>query len=73
LFVSLNQPSEEWFEVYCFLGASVVDGRQQYLVQWAGYGPEHNSWHLASELRKDLGDRAFASFILSMPERPVFF
>jgi len=63
LFVYLDQPiEEEYFEVHSFLEAA----------KWVGYGPEENSWHLETELRKDLGDSAFDTFVDSMPNKPVF-
>jgi hypothetical protein len=27
-------------------------GKRQYLIKWAGYGPEHNSWEPESEIRR---------------------
>ena len=38
-----------------FLVEEIIDSRQrrhswQYLVRWAGYGPEHNKWLLGHEL-----------------------
>jgi hypothetical protein len=40
---------EEW-EVEAILGKRERYNKPEYLVQWRGFGPEHNSWEPASNL-----------------------
>ena len=40
----LDEQGEEAYEVEKILDSQYQQGRLQYLVQWKGYRPEHNTW-----------------------------
>ncbi|KAJ9515331.1 hypothetical protein QJQ45_006595 [Haematococcus lacustris] len=44
----------QWFLVERILKHRTVKGRVEYLVRWAGYGPEHDLWEPAKNISKDL-------------------
>jgi hypothetical protein len=41
---TIDEEGEEVYEVERILDKRVQRGRQEYLVSWKGFGPEHNSW-----------------------------
>ena len=46
----LADNGEPEYEVECVLDSRMHYRKLQYLVQWKGYGPEHNSWEPADNL-----------------------
>jgi len=55
-------PEEELFTLERFLATRHNGIRQQYLVRWKNYSPEHDSWHDGPKLKKGLDD-----FVRAMP------
>ncbi|GHJ90317.1 hypothetical protein NliqN6_6719 [Naganishia liquefaciens] len=41
-----DDDEDEEYEIEDILGHELKNGQYRYLVSWAGYGPEHNSWTL---------------------------
>lgn len=59
---------EEEYEVDRILDSKYAGRGLRYLVAWKGYGPEHNSWEPASNLRNSLD--IVAEFHTTHPDAP---
>ena len=47
--------AEDVYEVQDLVDVRAAKGgRREFLVQWVGYGPEHNTWEPEANVSKDL-------------------
>ena len=64
----LDKQGEEAYEVEKILDSRYQRGRLQYLVQWKGYGPEHNTWEPEANVQN--ASRLVAQFHRFNPSAP---
>lgn len=64
----LNEQGEQVYAVEKILDSRLHRGRIEYLVNWEGFGPEHNSWEPSKNLEG--AQRMVREFHRNNPDRP---